>query len=154
MLFLDEEITIKKPTSTPKEDYFYLYSYHPTDGNVIYYRVFGVEADKVGHELAHFWFKHEYPDINIKQNLNAELISTLAELVYSIDTYNGEYYMMSQFYTNEIKDIIKPFWDNPSYENLDAFVELFRKSRSRYKDFILDRDSFIDQVNHFKNLFR
>lgn len=149
-----EKITIKEPTSAHKEDYLYLYSYHPTEGNIIYYKVLGVEANKVGHELAHFWYMHEYPNIKLKLNLNTELISTLAELVYSIDTYNGEYYLMSKFYENEIRDIIKPFWDNPNYDNLDAFISIFRERRPQYSDFVLDRESFIDQVNHFKNLFK
>ena len=112
-------------------------------------------VDKVGHELAHFWFKHEYPSINLTNNLNSELISTLAELVYSMDTYNGKYYLISQFYTDDISEIIKPFWDNPSYDNLDSFVNKFMEKRGKdYKDFVFDRCSFLGQVENFKNLFR
>ena len=127
----------------------------PTNGYTIWHRALAVEADKVGHELAHFWFKHEYPSINLKNNLNSELISTLAELVYSMDTYNGEYYLMSKFNTGEISEIIKPFWDNPSYDNLDSIVDKFMEKRGKdYKDFVFDRGSFLGQVENFKNLFR
>ena len=148
-----EKITIKEYKGTPESDFTYLYS--PTNGNTIWHRALAVEADKVGHELAHFWFKHEYPSINLKNNLNSELISTLAELVYSMDTYNGEYYLMSKFNTGEISEIIKPFWDNPSYDNLDSFVDKFMEKRGKdYKDFVFDRGSFLGQVENFKNLFR
>ena len=148
-----EKITIKEYKGTPKSDFTYLYS--PTNCNTIWHRALAVEADKVGHELAHFWFKHEYPSINLTNNLNSELISALAELVYSMDTYNGEYYLMSQFETDDIENKIKPFWDNPSYDNLDSFVDKFMEKRGMYyKDFVFDRGSFLEQVENFKNLFR
>ena len=148
-----EKITIKEYKGTPKSDFTYLYS--PTNCNTIWHRALAVEADKVGHELAHFWFKHEYPSINLTNNLNSELISTLAELVYSMDTYNGEYYLMSKFNTDEISEIIKPFWDNPSYNNLDSFVDKFMEKRGKdYNNFVFDRGSFLEQVKNFKNLFK
>ena len=147
-----EKITIKEYKGTPKSDFTYLYS--PTNCNTIWHRALAVEADKVGHELAHFWFKHEYPSINLTNNLNSELISTLAELVYSIDTYNGKYYLMSQFDTDDIKKIIKVFWDNPNSENLDKYLKVFKDKRTKYNNFVFDRGSFLEQVENFKNLFR
>ncbi|MDO4367757.1 MAG: hypothetical protein Q4C26_03495 [Bacteroidales bacterium] len=134
-----EKITIKEYKGTPKSDFTYLYS--PTNCNTIWHRALAVEADKVGHELAHFWFKHEYPSINLTNNLNSELISTLAELVYSIDTYNGEYYLMSQFDTIEIEKVIKAFWDNPNSENLDKYLKVFKDKRPKYNNFVFDRVS-------------
>lgn len=72
-----------------------------------------------------------------------------------MDTYNGEYYLMSQFETGDIENKIKSFWDNPSYDNLDSFVNKFMEKRGKdYKDFVFDRDSFLGQVENFKNLFR
>ena len=112
------------------------------------------QVDKVGHELAHLWYKHTYPNISLNNNLNSELISTLAELVYSMDTYNGKYYLMSQFSTNDISDIIKPFWDNPNSENLDKYLKVFRNKRPGYNNFVFDRGSFLEQVENFKNLFK
>ena len=133
----------------------YNYRYNTVDKDRIEYNVLAVEVDKVGHELAHLWYKHTYPNISLNNNLNSELISTLAELVYSMDTYNGEYYLMSQFETGDIENKIKPFWDNPSYDNLDSFVDKFMEKRGKdYKNFVFDRGSFLEQVENFKNLFK
>ncbi len=127
--------------------------YSPTS-NTIWHRALAVEVDKVGHELAHLWYKHTYPNISLNNNLNSELISTLAELVYSIDTYNGKYYLMSRFETGDIENKIKPFWDNPNSENLDKYLEVFKDKRPEYNNFVFDRGSFLGQVENFKNLFR
>ena len=154
MDYVEKNAINVKIIKSNKSNVFYNYRYNTVDKDRIEYNVLEVDVDKVGHELAHLWYKHTYPNISLNNNLNSELISTLAELVYSMDTYNGKYYLMSQFDTIEIEKIIKPFWDNPNSERLDKYLEVFRNKRPGYKDFVFDRDSFLEQVENFKNLFR
>ena len=154
MDYVEKNAINVKFIKTNNSNVSYNYRYNTVDKDRIEYNVLAVEVDKVGHELAHLWYKHEYPSINLTNNLNSELISTLAELVYSMDTYNGKYYLMSQFDTDDIKKIIKVFWDNPNAENLDKYLKVFRNKRPGYKDFVFGRDSFLEQVENFKNLFR
>ena len=56
---------------------------------------------------------------------------------------------MSQFSTDDISDIIKPFWDNPNSENLDKYLKVFRNKRPWYNNFVFDRGSFLEQVEDY-----